>query len=91
MKNKHWRDLIRIHGEIICPYCLRPIENSSQLTIEHEPPKSRQAELGIKSKKIYACKKCNHEKGSLTAKEYEEWKRLEKIRNGGLNDRTRHR
>ena len=59
-------------------------------TLEHEPPKSRQKELGP-SKIFLACKKCNNEKGALTAVEYEIWKTtkdlqtwslLESIRNG---------
>jgi hypothetical protein len=55
-------------------------------SIEHEPPKSRQDELG-KSKKFLACKECNHKKGALTAEEFAEWKRLEYIRHGGLSNK----
>jgi len=82
MKNRQWKKLLEMGTTIICPYCLKPIESRSQLTIEHEPPKSRQAELGKRSKTYYVCKKCNHEKGSLTLEEYKEWLRLEKIRHG---------
>ena len=82
MKNRNWKKILESHTTIICPYCLKPIVNRSQLTIKHEPPLSRQSELKKRSKKIYACKKCNHEKGSLTAEEYLEWKRLENIRHG---------
>lgn len=82
MKNRRWRKLYELQGTIVCPYCLKPITDPSQLTIEHEPPKSRQAELGKSSETFYACKKCNNQKGSLTAEEYVEWKRLERIRNG---------
>jgi 5-methylcytosine-specific restriction endonuclease McrA len=76
-----WRKLYDQHGFFQCPYCLKqfPLSNAS---IEHEPPKSRQKELGG-SKILLACKKCNAEKGALTAEEYAEWKRLEFIRNGG--------
>lgn len=79
---RKWKELYRQNGPtIICPYCLKPIL-PNELSIDHEPPKSRQAELG-KSELIYCCKKCNNEKGSLTAEEYKLWKRLNFIRNGG--------
>ena len=81
MKRRQWNKLFEIHTQIVCAYCLRPIESRSQITIDHEPPLSRQRELG-RSKTVYACRKCNHQKGSLTADEYIEWKRLESIRNG---------
>lgn len=87
-QNKKWNKLFEMQGTIVCPYCLKPILDPRNLTIEHEPPQSRQNELG-ESQKIYACKKCNHEKGALTAEEYVEWKRLEFIRNGGLNQRKK--
>jgi len=73
--------------QIICPYCLKPIK-PQDITIEHEPPRSRQQELG-KSQTYYCCKHCNQQKGALTAEEYIEWKRLEFIRNGGLSRRQR--
>ena len=78
-----WRKLYDQHGFFVCPYCLKqfPLSNAS---IEHEPPKSRQKELGG-SKIFLVCKKCNAQKGALTAEEYAEWKRLEFIRNGGLS------
>lgn len=65
---------------ITCPYCLKPIE-PGQYSIDHEPPKSRQAELGP-SKLVPCCKKCNNEKGALTADEYALWKRLNALRVG---------
>jgi len=54
----------------------------TEATIEHEPPKSRQNQLG-KSKKMLACGHCNHEKGALTAEEYEIWKILNELRTHG--------
>lgn len=77
---KKWKKLYSITGTFVCPYCLKeyPLE---QATREHEPPLSRQKELG-KSTVILACAKCNHEKGALSASEYAEWKRLNAIRNG---------
>lgn len=81
-KNKRWKKLIEYGTVIVCPYCLKPILNPADLTIEHEPPKSRQKELSKTSKTFYACKRCNHEKGALTAEEYTEWKRLNDLRNG---------
>lgn len=82
MKKNKWKKLYKQSISFTCPYCLGTFP-MTEATIEHEPPKSRQKELG-KSKKILACEKCNNEKGALTAEEYIEWKRLEFIRNGGL-------
>lgn len=76
-----WKSLYSTSVSFMCPYCLKLIP-LKEATIEHEPPKSRQDELG-KSKKFLACKKCNHQKGALTAEEYVEWKRLEHIRHNG--------
>lgn len=89
MREKKWRKLYSINAQFICPYCLQPFP-IKKATIEHEPPKSRQKELG-ESKLYLACKKCNNEKGALTAEEYALWKTtknyqiwttLEQIRNG---------
>lgn len=78
MHKKKWRKIASMQVSIVCPYCLKPID-PKDLSVEHEPPKSRQAELGP-SKKLWACKRCNSEKGALTAEEYAEWKRLNIIR-----------
>lgn len=80
MTKNRWKRLYQMGATFLCPYCLKqkPIDEA---TAEHEPPQSRQEELG-KSKVIVACKKCNNEKGALTMEEYKEWKRLELIRNG---------
>ena len=75
-----WKKIDNRHAEIICPYCLKPIP-FGQESVDHEPPKSRQTELGP-SKLIVCCKKCNHEKGALTATEYKQWKDLNSIRVG---------
>lgn len=77
---KKWKKLYSMNVSFVCPYCLQtfPI---SEATRDHEPPKSRQKELG-KSTIILCCEKCNNEKSALTAEEYAEWKRLEAIRNG---------
>lgn len=79
---KKWKPIDGMKATIICPYCLKPILKKKHLTKDHEPPKSRQKELG-QSSLIYCCKKCNNEKGALTADEYKEWKCLNTIRNGG--------
>lgn len=71
--------LYEMGATIICPYCLKPIPRK-YLTKDHEPPLSRG---GKKDQWVWACKKCNNTKGSLTAAEFAEWKRLEYIRNGG--------
>lgn len=83
MKKTKWKKLYGASVSFTCPYCLKNFP-LSEATIEHEPPKSRQKEFG-KSKEILACAKCNHEKGALTAEEYEQWKLLEFIRNGGMS------
>ena len=91
MKNK-WRKLYSTQIEFTCPYCLQqfPIIKATK---EHEPPLSRQKELGA-SRILLACKKCNNEKGALSAEEYKRWKTtknfaefatLEAIRNGNFN------
>lgn len=91
MKNK-WRKLYSSQIEFTCPYCLQqfPIIKATK---EHEPPLSRQKELGA-SRILLACKKCNNEKGALSAEEYKRWKTtknfaefatLEAIRNGNFN------
>ena len=79
MKNK-WKKLYASGVTFTCPYCLKQFP-LSDATIEHEPPRSRQEELG-KSHKTLACAKCNNKKGALTAKEYELWQILESIRTG---------
>lgn len=79
MKKQQKDILYSLHATIICPYCLKPIE-PAELTKDHEPPLSRG---GKRDQWVYACKKCNNTKGSLTADEFLEWKRLEHLRNGG--------
>lgn len=83
MKARKWKKLYGASVSITCPYCLKIIP-LAEATKEHEPPKSRQKELG-ESQIFLVCKKCNNEKGALTAEEYELWKMLEFIRNGGLS------
>lgn len=83
MKKRKWKQLYAISETFVCPYCLKELP-LSEISVEHEPPRSRQKELG-KSVKTYACARCNHTKGALTAEEFAEWKRLEFIRNGGLS------
>lgn len=82
MKTKNWKNLYGQTINFVCPYCLKMMP-LSEATKEHEPPKSRQAELGP-SKIFLVCRKCNNEKGALNLTEYQEWKRLELIRNGQL-------
>jgi hypothetical protein len=78
MKTRKWKKLYGASITFTCPYCLRQYP-LNEATIEHEPPKSRQKECG-ESKKTLACAKCNHEKGALTAQEYELWKMLNELR-----------
>jgi 5-methylcytosine-specific restriction endonuclease McrA len=80
MKTKQWKKLYGHTISFVCPYCLKTVP-LAEATKEHEPPKSRQKELGP-SKILLVCKKCNNEKGALTLDEYREWKRLNAIRTG---------
>lgn len=82
MKARRWKRLYGTQVTFVCPYCLKTVP-LSQSTVEHEPPKSRQKEVGQKSQTYLVCAKCNHEKGALTLEEYREWLRLETIRHGG--------
>lgn len=79
MKKRQKDILYSLHATIICPYCLKPIA-PGELTKDHEPPLSRG---GKREQWVWACKTCNNKKGSLTAEEFLEWKRLEHLRNGG--------
>lgn len=80
---KRWKKLYGIDGTFTCPYCLKtlPIE---QATRDHRIPRSRGGKTSPENIEI-VCEKCNNEKGALTPSEYEEWLRLNFIRNGGLS------
>lgn len=71
------------HDYVYCYICNKKITNPNELTADHEPPKSRQKELGT-SKLYPCCAKCNHLKGSLTLEEYKQWLLLEAKRNGHI-------
>lgn len=79
MKQRQWKKLFEANIQLTCPYCLQVIKSRSQATKDHVLPKSR---FPHSTKIVWCCKKCNHEKGSLTPEEYIEWKRLEALRNG---------
>ena len=81
MKTRRWKKLYGSQVTFVCPYCLQHVP-LSQSTLEHEPPRSRQKELGVESRAYIVCAQCNHQKGALTLPEYKEWLRLEAIRNG---------
>lgn len=72
--------------ELFCVLCGELILKANDLSVEHEPPRSREKELG-KSFIYPAHKKCNHEKGALALDEYKEWKRLNDLRVGKINGR----
>lgn len=78
--NRHTRNLINL-GTLKCCICGLIIERASDYSVEHEPPRSRQAECGP-SKTYPAHKKCNHDKGSLTLDEYRLFCQLRDKRNG---------
>ncbi|MFQ6704281.1 MAG: hypothetical protein ACLRFP_04350, partial [Alphaproteobacteria bacterium] len=85
---RKWKKLYGLSVNFVCPYCLKTVP-LSQSTVEHEPPKSRQRELGVASQTYIVCAKCNHKKGALTLEEYREWLRLERIRNGQQREKTK--
>ena len=68
---------------VYCYICNKKITNPNELTVDHEPPKSRQKELG--DSKLYpCCRRCNNRKGALTLEEYKKWLLLEAKRNGHI-------
>lgn len=84
MDKKQFKDLYRKSIKIETVYCCicgLPIKKIKDFTIEHEPPRSRQDELG-ESQLYPSHAKCNHRKGSLTMDEYRLWLELERKRNG---------
>ena len=66
---------------VYCYICGDPITSHKDYTLDHEPPKSRQKELG-KSELYPCCKACNNKKGALTLDEFHQWLMLEQKRNG---------
>lgn len=82
--NKKWHKLYEHSAKIVCPYCLKPIE-ANDLSVEHEPPRSRK-ELGG-SKQFFVHKHENNDKGSLTYAEYMVYSALNRVRNGQRNER----
>lgn len=75
---KKWKKLYKASVSFTCPYCLQQYP-LTEATKDHKNPKSRfhdNSEENI----VLCCKKCNHEKGALTAEEYEIWKKLNEIR-----------
>ena len=85
MDKKQFKDLYRHTIKIETVYCCicgKPIKKLNEFSIEHEPPQSRQKELG-ESKLYPSHATCNHKKGALTLEEYKLWLELELKRNGG--------
>ena len=88
-KRNRWRQLYAHSISFVCPYCQQtfPIQEATKTFL---PPLSRK-KPGEAYHIVPACKKCNHEKGALTNREYKKWKKekyffkwiqLEDIRNG---------
>ena len=78
MKKTKWKKLYGAEISFTCPYCLGifPLSEASK---DHINPKSRFHDNSPENI-VLSCKKCNNEKGSLTAEEYEIWKKLNEIR-----------
>lgn len=82
MKARRWKRLYGASVSFTCPYCLKTFP-LTEGTRDHVIPKSRGGSSDPKNI-VLSCAECNQKKGSLTDKEFAEWKRLEFIRNGGL-------
>ena len=81
MKTKRWKKLYGHTISFVCPYCLKTVP-MAEATIDHKNPFARSHDDSPENK-VLCCKKCNNEKGALTADEYKVWKYLEYIRHGG--------
>lgn len=83
---KHFKKLYRISYElptVYCYICHKPITKQKDLTADHEPPKSRQKELGPST--LYpCCRVCNCDKGALTLEEYRLYLQLKAKKNGQI-------
>ena len=82
---KKWKKLYHEQikmGICYCYLCGKPIEKKEDFSIEHRCPTSRGG-YNTPANWFPSHKTCNNEKGALTYEEYQEWKRLEFLRNGG--------
>ena len=82
---RKWKNLYHEQikmGICYCYLCGKLIEKEEDFSLDHQQPKSRQG-LDSPSNWKPCCRSCNHRKGALTYEEYQEWKRLEFLRNGG--------
>ena len=82
---KKWKHLYHEQiqmGICYCYLCGKPIERKEDFSLEHKNPASRG---GANSPNNWcpSHKSCNNEKGALTYEEYQQWKHLEFLRNGG--------
>lgn len=83
-KRVHFKKLYKVSHKlppVYCYLCGKPITKPKDLTVDHEPPRSRQKELG-ESNLYPACARCNHRKGALSLEEYRQWLALETKRTG---------
>lgn len=82
-----WKKLYCLDGKFTCPYCLNEF-SAEDATRDHRQPRSRGGR-SVPENITVCCKYCNSEKGALTPEEYELWKMLEFIRNGGLSQKNK--
>ena len=78
MKKRKWKKLYGQSISFTCPYCMNQYP-LSEATKDHINPKSRGGQT-TQENIVLCCAKCNHEKGALTAEEYELWKMLNELR-----------
>ena len=67
--------------QLRCVICGQLILSQRDYSVEHEPPRSRQAECGP-SKTYPAHRSCNNDKGALTLEEYRLFCMLRDKKNG---------
>lgn len=86
MKKRQKDILYSLHTTIICPYCLKPID-PGELTKDHKNAYARFHDNSPENI-VFCCKKCNNEKGMLTAEEYKLYSILDKVRKGNKDERN---
>lgn len=89
MTKHEWKQLYHRQiqlGVCYCALCGQQIKKIKEFSLDHNYPRSRQGQ-DVDSNWLPAHKLCNQQKGALTLEEYNQWKRLELIRNGRIKER----
>lgn len=83
---RQWRAAIKAAWNDHCAYCDTPPIDDKSLTIDHVKPKAKGGEDRT-TNCIPACKRCNHDKGSL---EWLAWFRMQPFYSVASEIRIRH-